>query len=37
MPTCAAVVIDFDVDKWEKVEPRTGILAFQRLVPKKLQ
>lgn len=36
MPTCATLVIDFDVDKWEKVEPRTGMLTY-RLVPKKLQ
>ncbi len=36
MPTCAAIGIDFDVDSWEKVAPRTGIMAF-RLVPKKLQ
>jgi phosphohistidine phosphatase len=36
MPTCAAVVIDFDVDKWEKVVSRTGILAH-RIVPKDLR
>lgn len=36
MPTCATVVIDFDVDKWEKIEPRTGLLSFF-LVPKQLQ
>lgn len=32
MPTCATVGIDFDVQQWDKVMPRTGILAF-RLVP----
>ncbi len=36
MPTCAVVGIDFDVDSWEKVIPRTGLMVF-RLVPKKLQ
>ncbi len=36
MPTCATVVIDFDVDEWVKIEPRTGNLTY-RLVPKKLQ
>ncbi len=36
MPTCATLVIDFDIEKWEKVSPRTGILAF-RIVPKKLK
>lgn len=33
MPTCATIGIDLMADKWEKVEPNTGILAF-RLVPK---
>ncbi len=33
MPTCATVGIDFDVQQWEKVMPRTGLLAF-RYVPK---
>ena len=33
MPTCSTVAIDFDVDSWEKVEARTGKLAFQ-LVPR---
>jgi phosphohistidine phosphatase len=32
MPTCATVGIDFDVQQWENVRPRTGILAF-RFVP----
>ena len=36
MPTCAAVVIEFDVNQWEAIEQKTGILAF-RLVPKKLR
>ena len=29
MPTCATIVIEFDVDNWEKVAPRTGMMAFQ--------
>jgi phosphohistidine phosphatase len=33
MPTCSTVAIDFDVESWEEVEPRTGKLAFQ-LVPR---
>ena len=36
VPTCAAIGIDFDVDNWEKVAPRTGLLAF-RVVPKELE
>ncbi len=36
MPTCASLVIDFDVEKWEKIEPRTGMLTYY-IVPKKLQ
>ncbi len=36
MPTCATVVMDFDVEKWEKIEPRTGSLTYL-IVPKKLQ
>jgi phosphohistidine phosphatase len=32
MPTCATVGIDFDVQQWDHVMPRTGILAF-RFVP----
>lgn len=32
MPTCATVGIDFDVDQWSKIMPRTGILAF-RFIP----
>ena len=35
MPTCATVVIDFEVDIWEKVEPRTGKMVFQ-LNPKEI-
>ena len=33
MPTCSTVVIDFDVESWDKVEARTGTKAFQ-LVPR---
>lgn len=29
MPTCATIVIEFDVDNWEKVAPRTGMMLFQ--------
>jgi phosphohistidine phosphatase len=32
MPTCATVGIDFDVQQWDHVMPRTGNPAF-RLVP----
>jgi phosphohistidine phosphatase len=32
MPTCATVGIDFDVQQWDKIMPRTGILAF-RFIP----
>jgi phosphohistidine phosphatase len=33
MPTCATVGIDFQADKWEQVQARTGENAF-RLIPK---
>ncbi len=33
MPTTSTVGIDFEVDSWEEVEARTGIMAFH-LVPK---
>ncbi len=33
MPTCATVGIDFEVDKWNQVEVRSGKQAF-RLIPK---
>jgi phosphohistidine phosphatase len=33
LPTCAAVGIDFQVDKWKQVKARSGKLAF-RLIPK---
>jgi phosphohistidine phosphatase len=36
MPTCAAVGIDFDVDKWKYVKSRTG-KQFIRLVPEMLK
>jgi phosphohistidine phosphatase len=36
MPTCATVGIDFMVDRWEKVEARTGEMAF-RVIPKMLK
>jgi phosphohistidine phosphatase len=36
MPTCATVGIDFMVDRWEKVEVRTGEMAF-RVIPKMLK
>jgi len=36
LPTCATIGIEFDVEKWEKVESRTGIQSFI-LVPKKLK
>ena len=32
MPTCSTVGVDFQVDSWEKVEPRSGLKAFH-LVP----
>jgi phosphohistidine phosphatase len=32
MPTCATVGIDFDVQQWDKIMPRTGNMAF-RFVP----
>lgn len=36
MPTCATIVIDFDVNNWEKVAPRTGMMAFQ-VTPKQFK
>ena len=33
MPTCSTVAIDFDVESWTEIEPRTGKLAFQ-IVPR---
>ncbi|MCA1758440.1 MAG: histidine phosphatase family protein [Bacteroidales bacterium] len=36
MPTCATVGIDFSVNVWNKVEARTGDLAF-RITPKMLK
>jgi phosphohistidine phosphatase len=35
MPTCATVVIDFDVDNWKDVSARKGKVAFQ-ITPKSL-
>lgn len=32
MPTCSTVVLDFDIEKWKEVEPRTGAL-FLHLYP----
>ncbi|HOI48265.1 MAG TPA: histidine phosphatase family protein [Prolixibacteraceae bacterium] len=32
MPTCSTVGIDFDVQSWTEVEPRSGAKAFQ-LIP----
>ena len=36
MPTCATVGIDFTVNAWDKIEARTGDLAF-RITPKMLK
>ena len=36
MPTCGTVAIDFNVEKWKKVEARTGKMAV-RLTPKMLK
>ncbi|HZH71965.1 MAG TPA: histidine phosphatase family protein [Mariniphaga sp.] len=36
VPTCAAIVIEFDIEIWEKIAPRTGMLAL-RVVPKELE
>ena len=33
MPTCATIGIDFNIEKWEFAEARTGKMAF-RLIPK---
>lgn len=33
MPTCSTVVLDFNVDSWAEVEPRSGILHLH-LYPK---
>jgi phosphohistidine phosphatase len=35
MPTCATVVIDFDVDQWNNVSARKGKVAYQ-ITPKSL-
>ena len=35
MPTCATVVIDFDVENWKNVSARKGKVAFQ-ITPKSL-
>ncbi len=36
MPTCATVAIDFPVNGWKEVQPRSGTMAF-RLIPKMLR
>lgn len=36
VPTCAAIVIEFDIEKWEKIAARTGLLVV-RVVPKDLE
>lgn len=36
MPTCATVGIEFNVDKWDRIESRSGDLAF-RVTPKMLK
>lgn len=33
MPTCSTVAIDFNVDSWLQISPRTGKMAFQ-YIPK---
>jgi phosphohistidine phosphatase len=33
MPTCSTVILDFDIDSWEKIEAKQGAL-FLQLVPK---
>lgn len=36
MPTCATVGIDFSVNTWDRIEARTGQIAF-RITPKMLK
>ncbi len=36
MPTCSAVGIDFNAERWEEAEARSGELAF-RVIPKMLK
>lgn len=35
VPTCATMIIDFDIETWKNLEARTGSL-FRQIVPKEL-